>query len=414
MRSGQSWTWGQGALIAKLDIESVYRIVPVHPADRLLLGMSWKGQIYIDTVLLFGLRSAPLIFTAVANALQWILETQGVKHVMHYLDDYLVLGPPDSPECQRSLERTLDCCHRLGVPVARHKTEGPSTQLVFLGIELNTRDGILRLPEAKLRRLQGEIKNWTGKRSCTKRGLLSLIGQLQHACCVVQPGRTFLRRMIDLSTTAKKLHHNIRLNEGFRSDLYWWACFLPRWNGVSMMKSAVGGPCCETITSDASGSWGWGAYLSTGLWFQLEWPRSWAGYHITVKEMLPIGLATAMWGRQWRGKSVQCRCDNAAVVATLKSGWCKNKHAMHLLRSLYFFQAAYQVRLITEHNKGAHNELADAISHNNHQIFLSKMTSAQQVPEAVHPQLRQALVDQPVDWTSQAWRDLLSTILPRD
>ena len=47
---------------------------------------------YIDTVLPFGLRSAPLIFTAVADAVQWILEAQGVNHIMHYLDDYLVIG----------------------------------------------------------------------------------------------------------------------------------------------------------------------------------------------------------------------------------------------------------------------------------------------------------------------------------
>ena len=67
-----------GTLIGKFDIESVYRIVPVHPADRLLLGMSWKGQVYIDIVLPFGLRSAPLIFTAVADAVQWI-DRQGVN-----------------------------------------------------------------------------------------------------------------------------------------------------------------------------------------------------------------------------------------------------------------------------------------------------------------------------------------------
>ena len=405
---------GLGTLIAKLDIESAYRIVPVHPAERLLLAMSWKGQVYIDTVLPFGLRLAPLIFTAVADAVQWILETQGVNHIMHYLDDYLVMGSPNSPECQRSLETILHCCQRLGVPIAQHKTEGPSTQLVFLSIELNTREGILRLPEMKLKRLQGEIKNWTGKQSCTKRGLLSLIGQLQHACCVVQPGRTFLRRMIDLFTTAKKLHHHVQLNEGFRSDLYWWACFLPKWNGVSMMRSVVGGPCHETITPDASGSWGCGTYLSTGLWLQLKWPRSWADHHITVKEMLPIVLAIAIWGAQWQGKTVRCRCDNAAVVAAVKSGWCKNNHAMHLLRCLYFFQAAYQVKLMTEHIKGSHNKLADATSRNNSPKFLSMMTSAQQVPVAVHPHLKQVLVDRPVDWTSQAWRTLLSTILPRD
>ena len=87
---------------------------------------------------------------------------------------------------------------------------------------------------------------------------------------------------------------------------------------------------------------------------------------------------------------------------------------MHLLRSLYFFQATYQIRPLTEHIKGTHNELADAMSRNNHQKFLSKLSSAQKVPQVVYPQLRQALVDQPVDWTLQAWRDLLANILPKD
>lgn len=53
---------GQGTLMAKMDIESAYRNVPVHPADRLLLGMQWKGDVFFDTQLPFGLRSAPKIF----------------------------------------------------------------------------------------------------------------------------------------------------------------------------------------------------------------------------------------------------------------------------------------------------------------------------------------------------------------
>ena len=49
---------GQGTLLAKIDIRSAYRLILVHPQDRLLLGMRWRDQVYIDAVLLpFGLRS---------------------------------------------------------------------------------------------------------------------------------------------------------------------------------------------------------------------------------------------------------------------------------------------------------------------------------------------------------------------
>ena len=35
---------GPASLMAKMDVESAYRIVPVDPADRLLLGMRWQGR----------------------------------------------------------------------------------------------------------------------------------------------------------------------------------------------------------------------------------------------------------------------------------------------------------------------------------------------------------------------------------
>lgn len=40
---------GRGALLAKFDLKSAYRNVPVHPVDRWLLGMEWKGQLFVDT-----------------------------------------------------------------------------------------------------------------------------------------------------------------------------------------------------------------------------------------------------------------------------------------------------------------------------------------------------------------------------
>ena len=97
--------------------------------------------------------------------------------------------------------------------MAKSKTEGPTTNITFLGIELDTVVMIVRLSK-KLHCLQKEIRKWAGRRSCSKRELLSLIA------CVVKPGRSFLRRMITLSTVAKELHHRICLNRGFRLVLH--------------------------------------------------------------------------------------------------------------------------------------------------------------------------------------------------
>ena len=53
---------GQGTQLVKFDIKSAYRIIPVHPSDRLLLGVLWQGEVFVDAVLPFGLCSAPKIF----------------------------------------------------------------------------------------------------------------------------------------------------------------------------------------------------------------------------------------------------------------------------------------------------------------------------------------------------------------
>ena len=50
---------GKGTMMAKIDIKSAFRLLPVHPADRHLLMMSWNNSVYIDMCIPFGLRSAP-------------------------------------------------------------------------------------------------------------------------------------------------------------------------------------------------------------------------------------------------------------------------------------------------------------------------------------------------------------------
>ena len=93
---------GPHTLMAKIDIESAYRLIPVHPEDRFLLSVNWRDQVYIDSMLPFGLRSAPKNFNAIADALEWCLRADGKRHVFHYLDDFVVLGAPGSDECSRA------------------------------------------------------------------------------------------------------------------------------------------------------------------------------------------------------------------------------------------------------------------------------------------------------------------------
>lgn len=83
----------------------------------------------------------------------------------------------------------------VGFPVAPEKTEGQTT-ITFLGIEIDSQVGQLRLPQEKLVHLLAIVKQWMRQgnhlaphSSGKKRDLLSLIGLLHHASSVVRPGR---------------------------------------------------------------------------------------------------------------------------------------------------------------------------------------------------------------------------------
>ncbi len=65
--------------MAKTDIKSAYRLVPVHPQDRRWLGMRWDDATYVDGMLPFGLRSAPKLFTAFGDALEWCIARHGIE-----------------------------------------------------------------------------------------------------------------------------------------------------------------------------------------------------------------------------------------------------------------------------------------------------------------------------------------------
>ena len=123
-------TFGQGCYMGKTDIESAFRLIPVHPDDWELLGMFWNGQYYFDKVLPFGLRSAPYIFNQLSDAIEWILLNKcSISFVCHILDDFLIVEPPcPTPPldslCRASLSSMILTFKTLNIPISASKTEG--------------------------------------------------------------------------------------------------------------------------------------------------------------------------------------------------------------------------------------------------------------------------------------------------
>ena len=384
-----------------MDIQSAYRLIPVRLDDRHLHGMRWRGSVTLDTALSFGLRSAPKIFSAVADSLLFMFR-RDVSSAIHYLDDFLFCGAAGSGKCAQNLASALTTCRDLGVPVGEHKTRGPSTVLTFLGIEIDTVHMQLRLPSEKLARLQDALLSLSTRRGGTKKELLSLIGSLYHACALIKPGRAFLRRLIELCKVPKALHHFVCLNKEGSSDIARWAAFASRWNGIGLLSVLGKVRSTVCLESDASGGWGCGAVWQH-RWLQLKWEPGTERLGIAAKETFPGVLAAVCWGRSWTSKHVLFNVVNSTVVSALRSGSCRDQQAMCLIRLLHFVVAELQFTFTAELIPGTENIVANAISRN----LIATMFDMCPQLSVVACQMPEGwialLEDNTGDWTS-SWR----------
>ena len=302
------------------------------------------------------------------------------------------------------------------MPIAPKKLEGPATTLTFQGIEMNLVAMSLWLPAEKLTKLRLVVANWLGRRFCTLKELESLLGELQHACKVVRPGRTFMRHMFELMQGARKGQRFLRLNSAFKSDLAWWHLFMEQveWH-VDVVRPGAGKSKVSSLLRCIQCIW----YLAVGhggggggaQWFQLPWPREMDYTSIAQKELLQIAVACIciVWGNVWKGQVVvAAHCDNtAAVEVIINSGYGKDEIMMHLLRTLLFVKAHWEIVVRAEHIPGQRNGQADAISRNNSNMFLHRHQRQAELlhrwpPEVMSPTWSKQVVNcLKQDWQAQ-------------
>ena len=117
---------GPGCFMTKTDIQSAFRIIPVHPEDWELLGMAWKDHYYFDKALPFGLQSAPFIFNQFSESLEWLVKHYlKIPSIIHILDDFFIVQPPPSSLCATALCKILTLLTELNIPLAPTKPSAP-------------------------------------------------------------------------------------------------------------------------------------------------------------------------------------------------------------------------------------------------------------------------------------------------
>lgn len=206
------------------------------------------------------------------------------------------------------------------------------------------------------------LNKWSSLKHCTKRQLQSLIGKLSFICSVCRPGRTFLRRMIDLLPKATHPSYLIRLTVAFRKDIHSWQTFLTSWNGRSFFHAdAWMSSSSLDLFTDASHA-AFGAYFA-GEWFSCSFTdhRIPLSRSITFKELYAITAAVSTWAPSLASRNVLFHCDNQSVVHILYSGTSRCKHTMSMLRYLFYVCASHNIMLCAVHIPGVTYCFADCM-----------------------------------------------------
>ena len=274
---------------------------------------------------------------------------------------FLFFGHPGTTECSSSLKAFMQLSKSLNIPIKGEKTVLPTTEAQLHGLTVDTVNMLVILPPDKKQKCIDLLNSLSHRKTATLNELQSLIGTLQFATKAIIAGRTFLRRLIDITKGVVSKNHHIRLNNEARCDIAMWLSFLENFNGKTIIsKNFWVNSFSLKFYSDASGA-GY-AGVNGDQWFQGEFPPEWKSVNIAVKELLPVALSFRMWAPRLKGKNIIFMVDNRAIVDVLQSQTSRDPHIMSILRPMVVASMVNNVQFYSYHIPGKHNTIADLIS----------------------------------------------------
>ena len=152
-------TLGRGALLANFDITNAYRVILVHPTDRLLLGLPLRGDtLWTEHFISVSGRRR-------TASRQWLMPQSegGMSFMPCTIWTISLYFAPLTPR------NVAGRCRRL----SRASWRDP--RLSFLGILIDSENDMLSFPADKCARLRSAISESRDRKFCRKRELLSLM-----------------------------------------------------------------------------------------------------------------------------------------------------------------------------------------------------------------------------------------------
>ena len=380
---------------ARCDVESAFRHQSMHKSQLFLLAFTFQGKIYINSSLPFGAASSCAIFEKVATALQWIITNQtGRFLISHFLDDFPLLGVSFA-DVNCFIGEFYQIMKRIGIPVAKDKTLGPTRILEYLGLILNFFEQRLEIPEKKrlkcLQLVERLITVHEQRKKVTVKVIQQTAGSLNFICQALPAGRPFLASLYRLTRGAsgerRASGHHRRISKETSADLKVFQSFLAD-GAADEVKSVPFLARLEVFSdeimlyADAAGNPAGGI----GCIFQDEWRQGlWCETtlfqgdfrpNIAILELLAIVAAVETWAPRLSGKRIVLRSDNTATVGFINSMKADIPACMDLLRLVSTTCLRFQIWLKAVHISGSLNIDSNLISRDKLAVYFKRNPAA--------------------------------------
>ena len=365
---------GRGCYVAKSDMSSAFRHVPMRPDQWFLLVMKAvhpsTGQVFyfVDKCLPFGSSISCAIFQAISDAIAYIVACKTKRDNVNYVDDFFFAALLKQL-CDRQVNIFLEVCKDINFPVAMEKTFWGTTVIVFLGLLLDTEKQLVCLPTDKISKTLELIDWFLGKKKATVLQFQKLAGILNFICRCIVPGRAFLRRLyLTGSTSNLKQHHHVKITKENKLDLGIWKLFLsqPIAYSRAFIQQDIQTAEILDMYSDASRNFklGFGAHCGPE-WSFGQWDEQICNIKqpsIEYLELFAVLVGVLNWLILFCNRRIVLFCDNEAVVHMINNSTSKCKNCMVLIRHLVLEGLYCNTRVYAKYVRTKENCKADALS----------------------------------------------------
>ena len=255
----------------------------------------------------------------------------------------------------------MQLCEHLGFPLAYDKTEGPATNIIFLGYKIDTVSMQVSIPLEKITKYQQNILALLAANNSTLREIRSIIGKLLFFTNIIDRGKCFLRRIIDLTVGHSHPATPIPLDNTVKKDLKVWQVFLKEFNGIHIIRPIeFFAKRTFQIHTDSSKKAYAGVLESNFICG--SFPEAWRIYSIQLLEIFPIFLMLNVFSHKLENSKVIFWCDNLSIVKVINKQSSKNPLIMRFLRPMILIMLKLNIQFKALHISGKNNVLADKLS----------------------------------------------------